>query len=100
MVLGKGLVEGEPPYPQEAMTISLWKEKDLRSPGEVGLKIQAWHHHCPERAQFLWLCAWRPFVLGGLHSKGPVWTKTRDWAEGNGWLEGNPALQLGRMGGT
>lgn len=32
-------------------------------------------------------CAWGPFVLGRLHSKGPVWTRTRDWAEGNGLLE-------------
>lgn len=38
------------------------------------------------------VCAWGPFVLGRLHSKGPVWSTTRDWAKDDGWLEGNQAL--------
>lgn len=27
---------------------SLWKEEDLRSPREAGLKVQAWHHSVQE----------------------------------------------------
>lgn len=38
------------------------------------------------------LCMGGPCVPGRLHSKGPVWTTTRDRAEGGGWLEGSQAL--------
>ena len=46
------------------------------------------------------VCERGPFVLGRLHSKGPVETTTRDWAEGNGWLDRSQTLQQGRMVGT
>lgn len=39
------------------MTEEVCVKRDLRSPGEAGLKVQAWQHHCPGKPQFLWLCA-------------------------------------------
>ena len=78
---------------------SLWKERDLRGPGEAGLKIQTWQHHCPGRPQFLWLCArsqlfsadFIPRVLRGpwlgTGQKAMAgWRKARPW-RGGGQLE-------------
>lgn len=78
---------------------SLWKERDLRGPGEAGLKIQAWQHHCPGRPQFLWLCArsqlfsadfiprvlWGPWLGTGQEAMAG-WRKARPW-RGGGQLE-------------
>ena len=78
---------------------SLWKERDLRGPGEAGLKIQAWQHHCPGRPQFLWLCArsqlfsadfiprvlWGPWLGTGQKAMAG-WRKARPW-RGGGQLE-------------
>lgn len=75
---------------------SLWKERYLRSPGETGLKVQAWQHHCPGRPQFPWpvhgghlfLADFIPRVLCGPELR----TGQKAMA---GWREARPCSRAG-----